>query len=88
MVYFSKCYIKLSICKVGDCGLHTYQTVTVLMRATTIEFTSISPILYIHCYRVLFLVFQLILLSLLLISSLKDNQQINASYKIHIQKST
>jgi hypothetical protein len=39
----------LSICKVGDCGLQTYQTVTILKRATTLEFTTISPILYIHC---------------------------------------
>jgi hypothetical protein len=39
----------LSICKVGDCGLQTYQTEMNLKRATTIEFTAISPILYIHC---------------------------------------
>ena len=41
--------ITLSICKVGDWGLQTYHTVTILKRATTLEFTTISPILYIHC---------------------------------------
>src|SRR5690606_28719488 len=35
-----------SICKVGDCGLQTYQTETILKRATTVEFTTITPILY------------------------------------------
>jgi len=43
-----KCTVTFSICKVGDCGLQTYQTVTILKRATTVEFTTISPILYIH----------------------------------------
>jgi hypothetical protein len=43
------------ICKVGDCGLQNYQTVTILKRATTVEFTTISPILYIHCYGLAFL---------------------------------
>jgi hypothetical protein len=38
-----------SICKVGDCVLQTYQTVTTLKRAATVEFTTITPILYIHC---------------------------------------
>jgi hypothetical protein len=44
-------YIPLTfrICKVGDCGLHTYQPVTKLKRATALEFTTISPILYLHC---------------------------------------
>ena len=41
-----------SICKVGDFGLQTCQTVTMLKRATTVEFTAISPILYIHCCAV------------------------------------
>ncbi len=41
--------VTLSICKVGDCGLQTYQTVTILKRATTLEINTISPILYIHC---------------------------------------
>ena len=35
---------------VGDCGLQTYQTVTTLKRATAFEFTTITPILYIHIY--------------------------------------
>ena len=41
--------VTFSICKVGDCGLQTYQTEMKLKRATTVEFTAISPILYIHC---------------------------------------
>ena len=47
--FFLGLLVTFSICKVGDCGLHTYQTVTILKRATTLEFTTISPILYIHC---------------------------------------
>jgi len=39
----------ICICKVGDCGLQTYQIVTILKRATAVEFTAISPILYILC---------------------------------------
>lgn len=45
----------VSICKVGDCGLQTYQIVTILKRATTLEITTISPILYIHCYALYFI---------------------------------
>jgi hypothetical protein len=41
----------LSICKVGDCGLQPYQTATIFERATTVEFTTKPPILYIHCVR-------------------------------------
>ncbi len=41
--------LTVSICKVGDCELQTYQTDTILTRATPPEFTTISPILYIHC---------------------------------------
>jgi len=41
--------ITFSICKVGDCGLQTYQTEKILKRATTLEFATNSPILYIHC---------------------------------------
>lgn len=44
----------LSIWKVGDCGLQTYQTVTKLKRATALEFAAISPILYIHCWAFVF----------------------------------
>ncbi len=50
----------LSICKVGDCGLQTYQTAKKLKRATTLEFTTVTPILYIHCwatYLVLYIKF-------------------------------
>jgi hypothetical protein len=46
----------VSICKVGDCGLQTYQTVTILKRAKTAEFTTITPILYIHCCMLVFIV--------------------------------
>src|SRR5690554_3572245 len=48
-VVFFACAPTFSICKVGDCGLQTYQTEMKLKRATTVEFTAISPILYIHC---------------------------------------
>jgi len=48
MVFFR---IKVSICKSGDCGLQTYQTVKILKRATTLEINTISAILFIHCYR-------------------------------------
>jgi hypothetical protein len=46
---FAKLPPTLSICKVGDCGLQTYQTATKFKRATALEFTTTSPILYIHC---------------------------------------
>ena len=49
-VYRTECGLTFSICKVGDCVLQTYQTVTKLKRATTLEFTIISPILYMQCY--------------------------------------
>lgn len=51
---FLRLHITLSICKVGDCGLQTYQAATILKRATTPKFTTISPILYIHCYVAFF----------------------------------
>lgn len=40
--------VTVSICKVGDCGLQTYQTITKLKRDTTVKFTTILPIFYIH----------------------------------------
>lgn len=40
----------VSICKVGDCGLQNYQTVTLLERAIAVEITTITPNLYIHCW--------------------------------------
>ncbi|HAB54527.1 MAG TPA: hypothetical protein DCE80_20500 [Ignavibacteriales bacterium] len=46
---FFRLPLTFSICKVGDCGLQNYQTVENLKRATTVEFTTFSPILYIHC---------------------------------------
>jgi hypothetical protein len=48
---FCKCVVTVSICKVGDCGLRTYQTITTLMRVTALYFTNITPILYIHCCK-------------------------------------
>ena len=39
-----------SICNVGDYGLQSCKTVETLKRATTAEITTISPILYIHCW--------------------------------------
>jgi hypothetical protein len=35
---------------VGDCGLQIYQTEIKLKRATTVEFTTVTPICYIHLY--------------------------------------
>ncbi len=40
---------RTSICKVGDCGLQTYQTEKMLNRASTVEITTILPILYMQC---------------------------------------
>jgi hypothetical protein len=39
----------MGTCKVADCGFPTSQAVTKLKRATALEFTTISPILDIHC---------------------------------------
>lgn len=44
-----KLHTTVSIWQVGDCVLQTYQTEMKLERATTVEFTTISPICYIHC---------------------------------------
>ncbi|MDD4209656.1 MAG: hypothetical protein PHI52_04885 [Bacteroidales bacterium] len=49
------CIQRASICKVGDCGRQTYQTNTILKWATTVEFTTVSPILYIHCWQLGFI---------------------------------
>ncbi len=49
VIFFLSLAATVSICKVGDCGLRTYQTVTILKRLTTAVFTTITPILYIHC---------------------------------------
>lgn len=54
-----------SICKVGDCGLQTYQTVEKLKRATTVEFTTITPILYIHCYASFLFFYYLLFVNLI-----------------------
>ena len=43
------------ICKVGDCGFQTNQTVTKLNRATATKFSTITPILYIHCWLLRFI---------------------------------
>ena len=55
--FFLHLAVTVSICKVGDCGLQTYQTVTILKRATTLEITTITPILYIHCCAFGFYIF-------------------------------
>ena len=52
-IFIQNWLVTVSICKVGDCGLQTYQTAEKLKRATTVEFATISPILYIHCYAAL-----------------------------------
>ncbi len=40
--------LMVSIYKVGSCGIQTYQTVTILKQATTVELTTITPVLYMH----------------------------------------
>lgn len=51
---FWKCLFNLmltaSIFEGGDCRLQTYQTVAMMKQAAVIEFTTISPTLYIRCY--------------------------------------
>ena len=44
----------VSRCKVGVCGLQTYHTDTNFKWDTTVEFTTITPILYIHFYQLAF----------------------------------
>lgn len=55
--FFLHILVTVSICKVGGYGLETYQAVTNLKRPTTVEFTAIAPILYIHCYAFALLFF-------------------------------
>ncbi len=47
--------LAVGIGKVGDYGLQTYQTITMLSWATTFEFTAVSPIFHIHSCRLAFL---------------------------------
>ncbi len=47
-IYRTLCPLTLSIWQVGDCGLQTYQTEIKLERAKTVEFTTVTPICYIH----------------------------------------
>jgi len=57
---FHGCFIccpTFSIWQVGDCGLQNYQTEMKLKRATTVEFTTVTPICYIHCYGLPFIQF-------------------------------
>ena len=50
-VRFLHLHTTLSIGKVGDCGLQTYQIVTLFEHDTALDLTTITPILYIHCYK-------------------------------------
>jgi hypothetical protein len=50
-----KFVLTFGICKVGDCGFQTNQTVTKLKRATATKFSTITPILYIHCWLLRFI---------------------------------
>ncbi len=43
------------ILKVGDFEALNFQLSTKLIRAINIDFTTVSPIFYIHCYRVVIL---------------------------------
>ena len=52
---FELCATTLSIWQVGDFGLQGYQTEIKLERATAVEFTTFSPICYIHCCVVVLL---------------------------------
>ena len=63
----------VSIRIVADCVALSCQVTRKLKRATTLEFTTISAIIFIHCYRQF-------LLSQLLISS-KENS-INLSFSV------
>lgn len=68
--------VTVRICKVGDCGLQTYQTVEKLKRATALDFTTIAPILYIHCYLpLLFTLFSCFMFSIVFgyLSRIEDN---------------
>ena len=47
--------LAVGICKVRDYGLQTYQTNPMLWRATTFEFTAVSPIFHMHSCRLAFL---------------------------------
>jgi len=42
-----------NICKIGDNGLQTNQTTTILKLTTAFEITSVSQILYKHCLEVI-----------------------------------
>jgi hypothetical protein len=42
-------FATVSIWQVSDCVLHTYQTEMKSERATAVEFTTVTPICYIHC---------------------------------------
>ena len=54
---------RLCIYEVGDCGLQSYQTEMKMKRATNLEFTTYTPILYIHCYAPFLFIIRLIFMS-------------------------
>lgn len=72
----------MSICKVNDYKLQTYQPDKIVKRATTVEFTANSPILYIHCYGLAFLISCLCIL--IVIKSLPISIKANKIVKIRI----
>ena len=49
--------ITVSIRIVAECGSKNFQFTIKLKRATTLEFTTISAIIFIHCYSLAFLIF-------------------------------
>ena len=52
--FVSKCPVTFSIRIVADCVALACQVARKLKRATTLEFTAISAIIFIHCYGLLF----------------------------------
>ena len=52
---FAECATSLSIRIVADCRAIHFQSKMKLKRATTLEFTTISAIIFIHCCSTLFI---------------------------------
>ncbi len=48
-MFFFKCWVTVGIRIVADCGAIHFQFTMKLKRATTLEFTTVSAIIFIHC---------------------------------------
>ena len=53
------CWVTVSIRIVADFGLQNCQITRELKRVTTLEFTTITAIIFIHCYALLFIIYKL-----------------------------